>query len=74
MSGEFFSVLGTRPVIGRALTREDERTPEHPVAVLSYEFWQRELTATQPKPNWRRDVRRWQRRDEGLRHPNRIAP
>ena len=42
VSGNTFDVLGARPVIGRALTQEDDRTPGgHPVAVLSHDYWQR---------------------------------
>lgn len=41
-SGNTFDVLGVRPVLGRALTPEDDRTPgAHPVAVISYDYWQR---------------------------------
>jgi predicted permease len=42
VSGEYFQVLGVNAVIGRTLTAADNRTPgAHPVAVLSYGFWQR---------------------------------
>src|SRR5688572_33394674 len=41
VSGNTFDVLGARPVIGRALTQEDDRTPGgHPVAALSHDYWQ----------------------------------
>ncbi|HEY6391993.1 MAG TPA: ABC transporter permease [Bryobacteraceae bacterium] len=44
VSGNFFSTLGARPALGRLFTSEDDRTPlAHPVAVLSYNFWQRSL-------------------------------
>jgi putative ABC transport system permease protein len=44
VSGSFFSTLGARPTLGRLFTNEDDRTPlAHPVAVLSYNFWQRSL-------------------------------
>jgi putative ABC transport system permease protein len=45
VSGDSFNVLGVTPVIGRTLTRDDDRRgggPDGPVAVLSYGFWQRE--------------------------------
>jgi len=43
-SGEFFTTLGIRSYRGRLLTREDDRRGgEVQVAVLSYDFWQREL-------------------------------
>src|SRR5215216_7040852 len=42
VSGNFFEVLGVRPWAGRFFTQEDDRTPSaHPVAVLSYAFWER---------------------------------
>ncbi len=46
VSGDFFRVLGVRPIIGRALTPDDDRTGcGTPGAVVSYAFWQRELGA-----------------------------
>jgi predicted permease len=42
VSGNYFDVLGVRPWAGRLLNQEDDRTPgAHPVAVLSYGFWER---------------------------------
>ena len=42
VSGNYFDVLGVRPVLGRLFSPDDNRTPDaHPVAVLSYDFWQR---------------------------------
>ena len=42
ISGNTFAVLGVQPVLGRALTDSDDLTPgAHPVAVLSYGYWQR---------------------------------
>jgi predicted permease len=42
VSGNTFQVLGTVPVLGRALTPDDDRVPGgHPVAVLGYGYWQR---------------------------------
>src|SRR5918995_4947714 len=41
-SGNTFEVLGVTPVVGRALTPEDDRVPgAHPVAVISYDYWER---------------------------------
>jgi predicted permease len=40
VSGNYFDVLGVRPVIGRLLSETDDRTRGgHPVVVLSYGFW-----------------------------------
>lgn len=44
VSGEFFSLDGLRPARGRLFTSNDNKTVgAHPVAVISYEFWQRRL-------------------------------
>lgn len=41
VSGNYYEVLGVRPWLGRMLSPEDDRTPgAHPVAVLSYGYWQ----------------------------------
>jgi predicted permease len=41
VSGSYFPVLGVPAVIGRTLTPNDDRVPGgHPVAMLSYSFWQ----------------------------------
>lgn len=41
VSGNFFEVLGVRPWAGRLFTQDDDRAPgAHPVAVLSYAFWE----------------------------------
>jgi len=40
VSGNFFEVLGVKPWAGRLFTQNDDVTPgAHPVAVLSYSFW-----------------------------------
>ncbi len=44
VSGEFFRVLGIQPIMGRVFTPEEDKAPgASPVAVVSYEFWQRAL-------------------------------
>jgi predicted permease len=44
VSGNLFQVLGIRPVIGRVFTAEEDKVPGgNPVAVVSYDFWQREF-------------------------------
>lgn len=40
VSGNFFSGLGVRPIIGRGFTTQDE-TDHAPLAILSYEWWNR---------------------------------
>jgi predicted permease len=46
VSGNYFSVLGVEPILGRVLTADDDRVTgsrgsQGPVAVISYRFWQR---------------------------------
>ncbi len=42
ISGNSFEILGIRPALGRLLSASDDLRPgAHPVAVLSYDFWQR---------------------------------
>src|ERR1700688_3301391 len=39
VSGNYFSVLGVQPILGRAFTDADDRVPMgHPVAVLSFHY------------------------------------
>jgi predicted permease len=41
VSGSYFPVLGVTAIVGRILTPNDDRIPGgHPVAMLSYSFWQ----------------------------------
>ena len=41
VTGNFFDVLGIQAAQGRLLSRSDDQTPgAHPVAVISYDFWQ----------------------------------
>lgn len=42
VSGDCFAVLGTRPLLGRLLTPDDERG-KTPAAVITYDFWRREF-------------------------------
>ncbi len=41
-SGNYFSALGAQAVIGRTLTEDDDRQA-HPVAVISYRYWERQF-------------------------------
>ncbi len=42
ISGDAFSILGVKPALGRILAPSDDLQPgQHPVAVLSYDFWTR---------------------------------
>jgi predicted permease len=44
VSGTYFPTLGARPLLGRAITPNDDRLPNgSPVAVLGYGLWQREF-------------------------------
>ncbi len=45
-SGNYFSVLGIRPALGRFFLPEEDRTPlANPVIVVSYDFWATTLGA-----------------------------
>jgi putative ABC transport system permease protein len=44
VSGNYFDVLGVKPVQGRAFFPDEDKTPgSHPVTVLSYASWQRDF-------------------------------
>jgi predicted permease len=46
VSGNYFSVLGAQPLIGRAINLADDATPgSGAVVVLSYHFWQQSLSS-----------------------------
>ena len=52
VSGNFFSVLGVRAAAGRTLQPQDDERPNgHPVAMLSYNYWQRRF-ALDPWRRW----------------------
>ncbi len=41
-TGDYFEVLGVKPALGRFFTPDDDRSPGgHPVAVLTYDCWQK---------------------------------
>jgi len=45
VSGGFFATLGVNALLGRMITEEDDKIPgAHPVAVISYNYWQRRFT------------------------------
>jgi len=41
VSANFYSVLGVKPALGRAFLPEDDHSGQPPVAVISYDYWQR---------------------------------
>ncbi|HEX4038506.1 MAG TPA: ABC transporter permease [Acidobacteriaceae bacterium] len=43
--GNFFSVLGVQPMLGRTFTREELEKGAHPVVLLEYAYWQRQFAA-----------------------------
>ncbi len=45
VTGGFFSVLGVRPILGRAITPADVKPGAPAVAVLGYGFWRRHFSA-----------------------------
>ena len=47
VSGDTFDVLGVTPALGRVLAPSDDVNPgQHPVAVLSYDFWTRRFAGS----------------------------
>ncbi|HEX8143815.1 MAG TPA: ABC transporter permease [Pyrinomonadaceae bacterium] len=46
VSGNYFDVMGVKPVLGRVILPEEDRTPNaHPVVVLSQPLWQQRFNA-----------------------------
>ena len=41
VTGSFFPALGVAPMLGRAITADDDRLGASPVAVISYGYWER---------------------------------
>ena len=52
VSGDTFAILGVKAALGRVLTPTDDINPgQHPVAVLSYDFWTRRFDQ-EPGCSW----------------------
>jgi predicted permease len=45
VSGGYYTGLGVQPILGRAITYEDDKPGAAPVAMLSYQFWQERFGA-----------------------------
>ena len=46
VSGNYFDILGIKPIMGRAFLPDEDKTPNsHAVVVLGHSFWQRRLGA-----------------------------
>jgi hypothetical protein len=43
VSGNYFSVLGVNPLLGRVLTRQNDQPGAPPAAVSSYRYWKRQF-------------------------------
>ena len=44
VSGSYFEVLGVGAEVGRTFTRDDDQPGKSPVAVISYNYWQRRFS------------------------------
>jgi predicted permease len=44
VSGNYFSVLGVHPLLGRVLAPEDDSARAAPAAVISYHFWSKQFS------------------------------
>jgi predicted permease len=44
VSGNYFSVLGVRPLLGRVLTPDDDKPAAAPAAVISYRLWSKQFS------------------------------
>lgn len=45
VTSDIFAVLGTRPLLGRGFSRDDEKPDAARVVVIGYSFWQRRFAA-----------------------------
>src|SRR5215813_11471332 len=46
VSGDYFDVMGVKPMLGRVFSPEEDRAPNaHPVAVIGHELWRRRFNA-----------------------------
>lgn len=46
VSGNYFDVMGVKPMLGRGFLPEEDRTPNaHPVVILNHSLWQRRFKA-----------------------------
>jgi predicted permease len=45
VSGNYFSLLGVRAMMGRVLTLEDDKPSAEPAAVISHRYWEQELNS-----------------------------
>ncbi|HJQ26942.1 MAG TPA: ABC transporter permease [Blastocatellia bacterium] len=46
VSGNYFDVMGVKPILGRSFLPEEDRTPNaHPVVLISQPLWQRRFNA-----------------------------
>jgi predicted permease len=45
VSGDYYAGLGVQPILGRAISAEDDQPGASPVVVLSHQFWQERFSA-----------------------------
>jgi predicted permease len=44
VTGNYYEVLGVRPLLGRMITYSDDNSAASPVAVISYRYWQKRFS------------------------------
>ena len=68
VTGAFYETLGLNPVVGRLLTRDDDRPGAPLVAVASYGYWERQFARDPSLAGPDRD-HEWRARDDRRRQP-----
>jgi predicted permease len=46
VTGDYYAVLGVQPILGRAITEQDDQKGAQPVVVLSHKLWREQFNAT----------------------------
>ncbi|HXT17618.1 MAG TPA: ABC transporter permease [Gemmatimonadaceae bacterium] len=66
VTGDFFTLLGVHPLLGRVIGRDDDHTGGDAVVVLSYDFWQSRFAGSPSALGQRMDLSGQPRRIVGI--------